>query len=156
KKRTFRVDSNPAGLKAVVESPRQVMIGQVKEFIVKISSGRSQANDSKFTVYPASEGLAFLEASELNYTKESLDSNGQTTSESGTLSANNYENILLPKLNANETISILIPYETGMASDTHHVKVIVNYVTPNSKRHMFNVTSSISTAIPLKVANSII
>ena len=155
KKRYFRVDSHPQALKASITPPQEVELGQPSTFVVRVSSGRNQVIDASLALAPTSEGFALLKVPSLNYSKV-----GTNTSEepiaSGEISLENHEAIALPAFGPNETLEITVPYENIVKTSEHHVKLVVHYLSPNSKRHTFTLTSSIDAMLPLQVAHSII
>ncbi|KAF9438535.1 hypothetical protein BGZ76_007066 [Entomortierella beljakovae] len=155
KKRIFRVDSHPKALKATITSPQDMELGDSNNFIVHVSSGRNKVAEATLNLFPASEGINLVQVKSLGYTKKS--SNGAeepTTTGEGSLE--NQESIILPAFGPNETLAIKIPYETYLNSTEHLIKLAVNYLTQNARKHTFTLTSSIETVLPLQVSHSII
>ncbi|KAG0027108.1 hypothetical protein BGZ82_009144 [Podila clonocystis] len=154
KKRIFRVDSHPQALKATIQPPAEVTLGQASTFVVNVSSGRNQVDEASLTLLPASEGISLLNVPTLSYTKTTI-GNGETPT-TGEISLENYEAISLPAFGPNEMISITVPYETHVNVNEHLIKLVVQYLTPNTRRHTFTLTTGIDTMLPLQVSHSFI
>jgi hypothetical protein len=154
RKRIFRVDSHPQALKATIQPPAEVTLGQASTFVVNVSSGRNQVDEASLTLLPASEGISLLTVPTLSYTK-TTNGNGETPT-TGEISLENYEAIALPAFGPNETISITVPYETHVNANEHLIKLVVQYLTPNTRRHTFTLTTGIETLLPLQVSHSFI
>ncbi|KAG0212329.1 hypothetical protein BGX33_003699 [Mortierella sp. NVP41] len=150
RKRIFRVDSHPQALKAVIKPPQEMELGQASTFVIHISSGRNQVSEACLSVFPASEGISFRKVPALTYTKEG------SKEPSGEITFENHEAIVLPAFGPNETLAITVPYETFINASEHLVKMAVQYLTPNTRRHTFTLTSSIDTILPLQVSHSIV
>ncbi|KAF9585067.1 hypothetical protein BGW38_004020 [Lunasporangiospora selenospora] len=153
RKRVFRVDAHPKALRASIQSPQEIEFGTTNTFIVNVSSGRNKVTDAILSLFPETEGITFLEAPHLTYTKSSA---AKSETETGELKLENYDTIALPVFEANETISIVVPYENHPSATEHLVRLVVQYLTPNSKRHTFTLSSSVETLLPLRVNHSII
>ncbi|KAG0228740.1 hypothetical protein BGW41_003351 [Actinomortierella wolfii] len=159
RKRIFRVDSHPQALKAAILPSKEVTLGQMSKFVVSVSSGRNQVAEAALALFPASEGLVFSQVPSLTYTKHSSAASpkGEDASPStGEIQLDTYDNIPLPAFGPNETLTMTIPYESMVAADEHQVKLIVQYITPNSRRHTFSLTSGVSMMLPLQISSSII
>ncbi|KAG0299826.1 hypothetical protein BGZ98_009724 [Dissophora globulifera] len=150
RKRIFRVDSHPKALKATISPPQEMELGQTSTFIVHVSSGRNQVSEASLSLLPASEGISLVPTSTLAYSNEASDA------ATGEISFESYEAISLPSFGPNETLAITVPYETFINSQEHLIKLAVHYLTPNSKRHTFTLTTGIETVLPLQVSHSII
>lgn len=155
KKRIFRVDSHPQALKATIQPPAEVTLGQASTFVVNVSSGRNQVDEATLTLLPASEGISLLNVPTLSYTSTISNGNEETPT-TGEINLVNYEAIVLPAFGPNETISITVPYENHVNAHEHLIKLVVHYLTPNTKRHTFTLTTSIDTLLPLQVSHSFI
>ncbi|KAF9291883.1 hypothetical protein BGZ68_001437 [Mortierella alpina] len=155
KKRYFRVDSHPQALKASITPPQEVELGQPSRFVVRVSSGRNEVIDASLALVPTSEGMSFLKVPSLSYSKVGIDSLEDPVS-SGQINFETHEAIALPAFGPNETLEIAVPYESVVKTSEHQVKMVVHYLSPNSKRHTFTLTSSIDAMLPLQVAHSII
>lgn len=155
KKRYFRVDSHPQALKASITPPQEVELGQPSTFVVRVSSGRNQVIDASLALVPTSEGISLLKVPSLSYSKVGIDSLEDPVS-SGQINFETHEAIALPAFGPNETLEIAVPYESVVKTSEHQVKMVVHYLSPNSKRHTFTLTSSIDAMLPLQVAHSII
>ncbi|KAF8934989.1 hypothetical protein BGZ58_005309 [Dissophora ornata] len=155
RKRIFRVDSHPRALKATITPPQETELGQTSTFAVHVFSGRNQVAEASLSLFPASEGISLLTTPTLAYSKQLSNDEGETAA-TGEISLETYDAISLPAFGPNETLIITVPYETYMNSSEHSIKLSVNYLTPNSKRHTFALTTSIDTMLPLQVSHSII
>lgn len=156
KKRIFRVDSHPLALKAVIKPPQEMELGQPSNFVIHISSGRNQVSEATLSLFPASEGISFLkEVPALTYTKGATNA-AERSEHVGELAFDTHEAIALPAFGPNETIAVTVPYETFVNASEHLIKMAVHYLTPNSRRHTFTLTSSIETILPLQVSHSIV
>ncbi|OAQ29544.1 hypothetical protein K457DRAFT_125745 [Linnemannia elongata AG-77] len=156
KKRIFRVDSHPLALKAVIKPPQEMELGQPSNFVIHISSGRNQVSEATLSLFPASEGISFLkEVPALTYTKGATNA-AECSEHVGELAFDTHEAIALPAFGPNETIAVTVPYETFVNASEHLIKMAVHYLTPNSRRHTFTLTSSIETILPLQVSHSIV
>ncbi|KAF9354401.1 hypothetical protein BGX26_007772 [Mortierella sp. AD094] len=155
RKRIFRVDSHPKALKATITSPQEMELGQTSSFVVHVSSGRNKVAEASLNLFPASEGISLIKVPTLAYSKESSSGSGELAT-TGDISFEDHESIVLPAFGPNETLAIKVPYETYLNSSEHLIKLAVQYLTPNSKKHTFTLTSSIETVLPLQVSHSII
>ncbi|KAF9146695.1 hypothetical protein BGX30_010757 [Mortierella sp. GBA39] len=156
RKRIFRVDSHPLALKAVIKPPQEMELGQPSSFVIHISSGRNKVSEATLSLFPASEGISFLkEVPALTYTKGATNA-AEGSDLAGELAFDTHEAIALPAFGPNETIAVTVPYETFVNASEHLVKMAVHYLTPNSRRHTFTLTSSIETILPLQVSHSTI
>ncbi|KAG0203033.1 hypothetical protein BGX28_004559 [Mortierella sp. GBA30] len=155
RKRYFRVDSHPKALKASIAPPQEVELGQPSTFVVHVSSGRNQVTDASLSLLPTSEGIALLKVPALSYSKVNAGA-VEGSGSSGEISFESHEAIPLPALGPNEILVIVVPYETYVNTSEHQIKMTVQYLTPNSKRHTFTLTSSIDAVLPLQVTHSII
>ncbi|KAF9906523.1 hypothetical protein EC991_000530 [Linnemannia zychae] len=155
KKRIFRVDSHPQALKAVIKSPQEMELGQPSTFVIHISSGRNHVSEASLSLYAASEGISLLRVPALTYTKGATNAT-ESPEPAGEIIFETHEAITLPAFGPNETIAVTVPYETFINASEHLVKMAVQYLTPNSRRHTFTLTSSIETILPLQVSHSII
>ncbi|KAG0265540.1 hypothetical protein BG011_004568 [Mortierella polycephala] len=155
RKRIFRVDSHPKALKATISPPQEMELGKPSTFVVHVSSGRNKVPEASLSLFPASEGIAFLKVPTLTYTKQTPGSDDKTLSP-GEITLETYEAISLPAFEPNETLAITVPYEIFVDADEHLIKLAVHYLTPNSRRHTFTLSTSIDTVLPLQVSHSII
>ncbi|KAF9178014.1 hypothetical protein BGZ51_008181 [Haplosporangium sp. Z 767] len=155
RKRIFRVDSHPKVLKATISSPQEMELGKPSTFVVHVSSGRNKVSEASLSLFPASEGIAFLKVPTLTYTKQTSSSDDKTLSP-GEITLETHEAISLPAFGPNETLAITVPYETFVDANEHLIKLAVHYLTPNSRRHTFTLSTSIDTVLPLQVSHSII
>ncbi|KAF8983315.1 hypothetical protein BGZ46_010513, partial [Entomortierella lignicola] len=155
RKRTFRVDSHPKALKANITPPQETELGQTSTFVVHISSGRNKVSEASLNLLPASEGISLIKVPSLSYSKETS-SDSEELATTGDISLESYESIALPAFGPNEALAIKVPYETYLNSSEHLIKLTVQYLSPNSKRHTFTLTSSIETVLPLQISHSII
>lgn len=155
RKRIFRVDSHPQALRAVIKPPQEMELGQASSFVIHISSGRNQVSEASLSLFPASDGISFLQVPALTYTKGATNA-AKGPEPAGELAFVTHEAIALPAFGPNETIAVTVPYETFINASEHLVKMTVHYLTPNSRRHTFTLTSSIETVLPLQVSHSIV
>ncbi|KAG0243649.1 hypothetical protein BGX31_010433 [Mortierella sp. GBA43] len=155
RKRIFRVESHPKALKASIAPPQERELAQTNTFAVHVSSGRNAITEASLSLYPASEGIDLLQVPALEYTKETPDATEDTSTKTE-IALENYEAIALPAFGPNETLTITVPYDTHANLHEHHIKLAVHYLTPNSKRHAYTLTSSIDTLLPLQITHSII
>jgi hypothetical protein len=155
KKRIFRVDSHPQALKAVIEPPQEMELGQPNTFVIHVSSGRNKVSEASLSLYAASEGISLLKVPALSYTKGATNA-AKSPSQAGEVAFDTYEAIALPAFGPTETIAVTVPYETSINSSEHMVKMAVQYLTPNARRHTFTLTSGIEAILPLQVSHSII
>ncbi|KAG0056417.1 hypothetical protein BGZ83_005132 [Gryganskiella cystojenkinii] len=155
KKRVFRVDAHPQALKVTIKMPTEMELGQTSTFLIHVASGRNKVTEAVLSIFPASEGLSLLEVPSLTYTKGASDES-QATTETSELTLENYSAIALPSFGPNETIAIAVPYEAFAEIQEHFLKMSVQYLTPNAKKHAFTLTTSIDTLLPLQVAHSVI
>ncbi|KAK3812068.1 MAG: hypothetical protein J3Q66DRAFT_51577 [Benniella sp.] len=155
RKRIFRVESHPQALKATIAPPQERELGQTSTFVVHVSSGRNTVSEATLSLFPASDGIGLLSVPTLTYSKEATNADGEsvTTDE---LTLENYEAVTLPAFGPNETLAITVPYENEMNLSEHHIKLAVHYLTPNSKRHAYTLTTGIDTLLPLQISHSII
>ncbi|KAG0366908.1 hypothetical protein BC939DRAFT_466538 [Gamsiella multidivaricata] len=155
RKRIFRVDSHPKALKASITLPQEMELGQTSTFVVHVSSGRNKVAEASLSLYPASEGMSLLKVPTLAYSKQ-VSEGSEDAATTGDIDLENYEAISLPAFGPNETLAITVPYETYQNSSEHLIKLAVHYLTPNSKRHTFTLTTGLETVLPLQVSHSII
>lgn len=155
RKRIFRVDSHPKALKAIITSPQEMELGQTSTFVVQVSSGRNKVAEASLNLFLASEGISLGNVSSLEYSKVASSESAEPTTK-GEIGLENYESIALPAFGPNETLAIKVPYETYLDSSEHLIKLAVHYLTPNSKKHTFTLTSSIDTVLPLQISHSVI
>ncbi|KAI1311282.1 hypothetical protein EDD11_003528 [Mortierella claussenii] len=165
KKRIFRVDSHPNALKATIQPPQEMELGQTSTFVVHVSSGRNQVAEASLSLLPASEGISLLMVPTLTYSKGTTAAPGMpgdvhaadaAAATTGMINLQTHEAIPLPAFGPNETLAITVPYETYLNANEHLIKLVVHYLTPNSKRHTFTLTSSVDTVLPLQISHSII
>ncbi|KAF9911607.1 hypothetical protein BX616_010548 [Lobosporangium transversale] len=154
RKRNFRVDSHPKALRATITRPQEMELGQTSTFVVHVSSGRNQVAEASLSLFSVSDGISLLKAPVLKYTKVTAVENGDSSK--GEITFESYEVIPLPVFGPNETLAITVPYETHQTATEHPIKMAIHYLTPNSKRHSFRLTTSIDTVLPLQVSHSII
>ena len=155
KKRVFRVDSNPQALKAAIKSPSKREAGQSNTFLVYVSSGKSHVAEATLSLFPASEGISLSLVPSLTFTKENADGS-ESEAVPGEILLENYDAVALPAFGPNETIVIAVPYESAVEVHEHFLKLVVQYLAPNAKRHAFSLTTSIDTLLPLQVSHSVI
>ncbi|KAF9364317.1 hypothetical protein BGX34_001903 [Mortierella sp. NVP85] len=155
RKRIFRVESHPQALKATIAPPQERELGQTSTFVVHVSSGRNTVTEASLSLFPASDGINLLSVPTLTYSKEATNADGESAV-TDELTLENYEAITLPAFGPNETLAITVPYENEMNLSEHHVKLAVHYLTPNSKRHAYTLTTGVDTLLPLQISHSII
>ncbi|KAF9168897.1 hypothetical protein BGX20_011082 [Mortierella sp. AD010] len=155
RKRIFRVDSHPKALRATITPPQEMELGQTSLFVVHVSSGRNKVAEASLCLFPASEGISLIKTPTLTYSKESSSESGELAT-TGDISFEDHECIVLPTFGPNEKLAIKVPYETQLNTSEHLIKLAVQYLTPNSKKHAFTLTSNIETVLPLQVSHSII
>ncbi|GJJ73122.1 trafficking protein particle complex subunit 10 [Entomortierella parvispora] len=155
KKRVFRVDSNPQALKASIKSPSVREAGHSNTFLVYVSSGKNHVAEATLSLFPASEGISLSLVPALTFTKESADGSGKVAAP-GEISLENYDAVTLPAFGPNETLIIAVPYESMMELHEHFLKLVIQYLAPNARRHAFTLTTSIDTLLPLQVSHSVI
>lgn len=155
KKRIFRIDSNPLALKATIKSPSEREAGQSNIFLVSVSSGKNHVAEATLSLFPASEGISLSLVPSLTFTKENVDGS-RSDATPGEIALESYDAVTLPAFGPNETIVIAVPYESAVEVHEHFLKLVVQYLAPNAKRHAFTLTTSIDTLLPLQVSHSVI
>ncbi|KAG0346542.1 hypothetical protein BG004_001467 [Podila humilis] len=156
RKRIFRVDSHPQALKATIKTPTSMTLGQPSTFVVHVSSGRNQVVEATLSLFRASDSISLLNVSTLSYTKTALNESAEAKLTSGEIALTHHEAIMLPAFGPNETIAITVPYETHVSAHEHLIKLVVQYLTPNTRRHTFTLTTEIDAMLPLQVSHSFI
>lgn len=155
RKRIFRVESHPQALKANIALPQERELGQTSTFVVHVSSGRNTVSEASLSLFPASDGIGLLQVPTLTYSKEATNADEESAA-TGELTLENYDAITLPAFGPNETLAITVPYENEMNLSEHHIKLAVHYLTPNSKRHAYTLTTGVDTLLPLQISHSVI